>query len=278
MEYCATTESTDFENFIPKTQTKLAIEDLLASLKIWKLWSYLAWNDIRMRYRGSVLGPLWITATMLIFISVFSLVYSRLFHQPLNEYIPFLTASYFIWLLICACLTESSNIFLEGAAFISEIKLPYSMYVFRLICRNIIISMHNAVVFILVAIIFKVMPNANLLYFIPAFCLLTINLFACSLLLSMLGTKYRDVPPIIASVIQVLFFVTPISWSPSLLGNSYVIKLNPLYYFFDILRSPLLGQSPMAFSWLMCGIFTIVFIILAFNIFAKYRRDIPFWL
>jgi ABC-2 type transport system permease protein/lipopolysaccharide transport system permease protein len=186
---------------------------------MWKLWIFLGWNDIRMRYRGSILGPFWITASMLIFISAFALVYSRLFHQSLTEYIPFLTAGYLAWMLISSMLTESCNIFTDSAPFITEIKLPYMLYILRLAWRQIIILSHNAVVFVLVALVFRVHFDVHLLYFIPGLLLFILNLTAVSLLLAMLGTKYRDVQQALISVIQVAFFITPISWKPELLAN-----------------------------------------------------------
>ena len=135
-------------------QFKLAQLDLTDSLSKWRLWTYLGWNDIKMRYRGSVLGPFWITASMLIFITAFSMVYSRLLNQPIKEYVPFLTAGYLVWLMIASVLTESCNTFVEAASFITEIKLPYSMYIFRVSWRHIIIFFHNILVYIAVVFYF----------------------------------------------------------------------------------------------------------------------------
>jgi lipopolysaccharide transport system permease protein len=67
-----------------------AINDLSFAIKQWYLWMYLAWTEVRVRYKRSVLGPWWITLSMAITMSAMGLVYGRLFHQDLHEYLPFI--------------------------------------------------------------------------------------------------------------------------------------------------------------------------------------------
>lgn len=259
-------------------QASLACLDFKDSLSKWRLWAYLGWNDIKMRYRGSILGPFWITASMMIFIAVFSLVYSRLFHQALSEYIPFLTAGYLVWIMISTSLVESCNIYIEATAIITEIKLPYSLYIFRLAWRHVIIFFHNLLVFCVIALYFKVPMNWSIFLIIPGLLLVLVNLFSITLMLAILGTKYRDIPQVITSLIQVAFFVTPISWEPKLLNQSLIISCNPLNYLIELVRSPLLGHTPPMMTWAISIVISIVVFSLAFSLFVRLRRNIPFWL
>lgn len=259
-------------------QWKLAFLDLKESLLKWKLWSYLGWNDIKMRYRGSILGPFWITASMLIFIGAFSIVYSRLFHQSLSEYVPFLTAGYLVWLMISTVLVESGHTYIEASSLITEIKLPYFLYILRLLWRHTLIFFHNALVFFVVALYFNVPINWHILLVIPGLFLVILNLISLAGILSILGTKYRDIPQLTTSLIQVAFFVTPISWSPTLLNNSLIILCNPLAYFIELVRAPLLGQVPSLRAWVASLLITLIVFSGAFTLFARFRRNIPFWL
>ncbi|MCW8445042.1 ABC transporter permease [Fluoribacter gormanii] len=263
---------------ISNSQAKLAVVDLFDSIKKWKLWTYLGWNDIKIRYRGSVLGPFWITASMLVIIVAFSVVYSRLFHQSIAEYVPFFTTGYLVWVLISAALAESCNTFVEASLLINEIKLPYILYVFRLTWRHVIIFFHNALVYCAVALYFQVPLNWAIVYVIPGLLLIILNLISAGLILSILGTKYRDIPPIINSLIQVMFFITPISWNANLLPNSAIIVFNPLNYFIDLIRMPLLGQVPGLVTWNTCISITIILSCISFTLFARFRRNIPFWI
>ncbi len=252
--------------------------DLKDSCSKWKLWSYLGWNDIKMRYRGSILGPFWITASMTIFIFAFSLVYSRLFHQSLTDYVPFFTAGYLVWLLISSVLIESCNVYVEAASFITEIKLPYTMYIFRMAWRHVIIFFHNALVYTAVVILFKVPITWNILLIFPGLLLVVLNLISIGLILSILGTKYRDISQLVVSFVQVAFFVTPISWSPTLLNNSIIITYNPLNYFVELVRAPLLGHTSSLMAWEISIIISVFVFSCAFVLFSRLRRNIPFWI
>ncbi len=263
---------------IRNSQFKLAAIDLFDSIKKWKLWTYLGWNDIKIRYRGSVLGPFWITTSMLVIIVAFSLVYSRLFHQSIADYVPFFTTGYLVWVLISSALAESCNTFVEASLLINEIKLPYILYVFRLTWRHVIIFFHNALVYCAVVLYFQVPMNWAILYAIPGLFLIILNLISVGLILAILGTKYRDIPPIINSLIQVMFFITPISWNADLLPNSAIIVFNPLNYFINIIRMPLLGQIPDLLTWNTCLSITLVLSCISFILFARLRRNIPFWI
>ena len=71
--------------------------DLLAGIRAWRLWTMLGWNDIRQRYRRSVLGPFWITISMAVFITLLGVIYSHIFKIELKTYLPYLSLGYIIW-------------------------------------------------------------------------------------------------------------------------------------------------------------------------------------
>src|SRR5215211_7702231 len=87
--------------------------DVLAGIRAWPLWTMLGWNDIRQRYRRSVLGPFWMTISMGVFIMLLGVIYSRIFHLPIDQYLPFLTIGYITWGFISQTTVESCNAFQE---------------------------------------------------------------------------------------------------------------------------------------------------------------------
>ena len=227
-------------------------QDLFAALREWRLWTTLGWNDIRQKYRRSIIGPFWITISMAIFILILGIVYSRIFHVGVSEYLPFLTVGYITWGFISQTTIESCTAFLEGERIIKQIRLPYAVYVLRVVCRNFIIFLHNAVVFVPVAIIFSVNPGLHGLMVVPGLALLCLNLSWVALSLSILNSRFRDLQQIVTTFVQIMLFVTPIMWPLSTLGDStYIAEINPLYHLIDIVRSPLLGQTPEISSWLV---------------------------
>lgn len=261
-------------------QFNLALADAKASLSKLKLWLYLGWSDVQSRYKGSVLGPFWITLSLTIFILAFGFVYSNLLHQDLHSYIPFLTCGILIWTYISTVLTDSCDMFYGAKSFICQFKLPYLVHMYRILWRNILIFLHNCLVYIFVLYYFKVPLTAYTFLVIPSFLLVTFNLACTSLLLGILATRFRDIPPVIASVLQIVFFMSPITWLPSLMSGrkALIVKWNPIYYFIDIVRAPLLGKLPDPNAWWVCLFISFIMFACVVPCFALNRRKIPYWL
>ncbi len=264
------------------SQAKLQCQEMWQDLKQgvckYPLWCYLAWNDIRFRYRRSVIGPWWITISMLISVVAIGVVYSRVLHQPLKTYLPYLVCGMTIWSFISANISESGEVFKLASNYIRQIKLPFIIYVLRQMLRNLIIFSHNLLVYVGVVVFFSLNPGWHLLYIIPGFILVILCVTPGVLLLGMLSTRYRDIAQIITNLTTLLFFVSPITWQTSLLGtNSCILLFNPIYYLLDITRDPLLGQSPVWFSWWVVSAMAVVMWVLALWVFAKGRDHIAFW-
>ena len=99
------------------------------------------------------------------------------------------------------------------------------------------------------------------------------------LLLSLICTRFRDVPPIIASLTQLLFFVTPVMWKPELLGQrQFLMTLNPFHHLLEIIRAPLLGIAPGWENWAAAVLFALAGWAITFTCFARFRKRIAYWL
>ncbi len=258
---------------------KSAFKDFTNALGAHRLWIYMASSDIRLRYRGSTLGPLWITLTMVVFIATLSLVYSRLLNQKIDQYIPFLTCGLLIWNYISSVITESTETFTTSKEFIDGMQMPYFLFIMRMIWRNFLVFLHNSVVYLLVILIFPFKISWIVLMAIPGFLLVTLLLAALSVIISLLGTRFRDLPPIINSMMTIVFFVSPITWQSKLVGeDSMIVLYNPVHYLLDLIRSPLLGQLPHFSSVCVTLIMAIVIWIIAFWVYAFNSKKIPFWI
>ena len=255
-----------------------AFQDFRKAFSQHLIWLHLGLLDVRQRYRRSVLGPWWVSISMLIFIGVMSLLFSRLFTEPLSEYITFFTAGFMLWSFISTCMNEATEIFRGNSGFIKQIDLPYNIYALKFIAKNFIILAHNFAVYLLVILIFRFNPGWACLWAIPGMLLLVLNMYWICLLIALISTRYRDMVPIINSGVQILFFITPISWMPKLLGeNSIMIKLNPFVYYLEIVRQPLLGIVSPFPVWAVMGGLTCVGFVISQVIFRYKRHHIPFW-
>jgi ABC-2 type transport system permease protein/lipopolysaccharide transport system permease protein len=253
--------------------------EIVDGFRVWQIWTILGWDDIRQRYRRSVLGPFWITLSMGMFIFLLGIIYSRLFHTDVKTYIPFLSAGFTVWGFISQTTNESCMAFHEGSRIIKQIKLPYSTYILRVVWRNFIVFLHTAVIFIPVAIIFKVVPNWTTLYVVPGMFLVCVNVTWIALVLGILSTRYRDMQPIVATGVQIMMFATPIMWPVnSLNGATIIAEVNPLYHLIELVRAPMLGTAPELKSWLVAGGMAIVGSIFAVALLVSKSRRIVFWL
>ena len=232
---------------------KQAFADLVDGARLYDLWIRLAFHDIRQRFRRSVLGPFWLTLSMGIFVGALGLVFSTLFHQDAAKTLPYIATGVIFWGLLTSCINEGTTVFIAAESFIRNVPIPLSVHFYRMMARNVIILGFNMAIYVAVVGYFGPGPGWHALLFVPAFILFLINIAWMSLAAGILSTRYRDIPQVIANVIQVVFFVTPVFWSIETLPNRPAFVLyNPFYHLIDIVRAPLLGAAPHSTSWGIC--------------------------
>ena len=262
-----------------RSQTARAFEDLLQGVTSWSLWGMLGWHDIKKRYRRSVLGPFWLTISMAVLVASLGFIYGSLFRFQLADYLPFLALGLAIWNFVAAILTEGCQSFLEFESLIKHVRMPLSVHVLRVIWRNLIILGHNAVIFIVMALWLGLWPGLNGLLALPGLFLLLVNAVWIALALGIACARFRDVQPIAASVVQLLFFVTPVMWKPELMGErQWMIALNPIYYLIEVVRGPLLGEALAPSIWAMAVLITILGWSATFAVYVRFRKRIAYWL
>jgi ABC-type polysaccharide/polyol phosphate export permease len=193
-------------------------------------------------------------------------------------YLPSFTTGFLLWSFFSSSVLEATEIFRQSAGFIKQVRLPHILYVLKHLTKQIIILGHNSIVYLIITAYYLITPNINILWFIPGFLLFITNIFWICLLISMVCTRFRDMTPIINSLVQIAFFITPVSWSSQLLDStSLVLRLNPLFYLMDIVKAPLIGSSPMLVSWVVLGVSAVVGLLTTLMLYSKKRNLIPFW-
>lgn len=258
---------------------KVALRDIIDGARRWPLWASLAWRDIRQRYMRTVLGPFWLTLSSAIFLVAFSLIYSRLFNLDIRSYLPYLTAGFLPWILFSAVVTESCTAFTAEKSTISNWQFPYSVLVYKLVCRNIIVFLHNFLILLIMYLVFDLTLSWNMLWLLVGLVLFGLNALWICLLLGTLCARFRDVQPLVASVLQITMFVTPIFWRPEMLGKDRMVFVdgNIVYHAIVIIREPLLGRPSPPVSLAVCLVFAVIGITVTLALYGRFRRRIPFW-
>ena len=255
-------------------------KDLIAITKHFSIWILLGSQDIKLRYRRSTLGPFWISLSMAITVYSLGFIYSNLFHVALKDYLPYLASGIICWSFISSLILEGSNAFIESANYIKNQEVFLSLFMMRIFYRNTIILLHNLFVFIPLFFIFDLNLSLKFLFIIPGWLIIGFNLLFWGSLLAIIGTKYRDFGPIVSSIVQIVFFLTPIMWPTYLLSNEYqwIIECNPFNQFLNLIRAPLMNQTMSSSALSIIFIISITGFLLYGCIFEKYKHRIIFWI
>jgi len=256
----------------------MALNDTVSGALLWRLWGRLGWNDILQRYRRSLLGPLWLTASMAVMVIALGVLYAELFKVPVDKLLPYLSVGLVVWTLISSFLTEAGTLFTGSESYIKQIRLPYSVYVYRSCWSKLIIFAHNIIIYVGVLLYYEIWPGAIAILALPGLLLVLLNGALMSLSIGMVSARFRDIPQLIGSFVQIVFFVTPIFWTPDLLkGRTFVLDINPFYHLLEIVRGPLLGTIPSIENYFAVALVTFVNAVIAGAIFIRFRARISYW-
>ncbi|MFN8984531.1 MAG: ABC transporter permease [Alphaproteobacteria bacterium] len=255
-----------------------ALADLREGLSQWRLALALARLDLRNRYRGSVLGPLWMSLSTLIMLVGLGLLYGTLFKLELAKYLPHLAVSLIIWQWISTFIIESCSTLINAEGVIRQMRLPYTLHALRIAFRNSLVAAHSLPLIPLVFLIFGEVPGPEAFLAIFGFLLIGTNMLATGLLLGMICARFRDIPSIIGNLVQLAFFASPILWKPELLGDAMAwMALNPFYALMETVRGPLVEGGGPLLAWVSAIFYTILNVALASVLFARFRARIAFW-
>jgi ABC-type polysaccharide/polyol phosphate export permease len=258
----------------------LGLADVLGGLSNWRTSKMLAWNDVRRRYRRSGLGQFWLTLSMAATIGGLGLVYSRLFGVDVTTYLPYIAVTFVIWGFISTVVIDSCGALTENEQLLRHVSLPRSLFTYRVITRNFIIAAHNVLIIPIVFVWFGIGINLNILWILVGLILLAANAFWIGFFLSIMCARFRDVPQIVTSVMQVVFFITPVMYLPDQLARRgfAVVKWNPFANLLEVVRDPLLGSPPSAWALGSCAVMAIVGLAVVIPFAGRYAPRVVYWL
>jgi ABC-type polysaccharide/polyol phosphate export permease len=255
-------------------------KDTKWALKNYNSWLYYSVLDIKTKYRRSVIGPFWISLSLIIFIGALSTIYSTLFKVDIETYIPYVTLGMVTWSLISAVILEGCSVFIDNQLLVLNKRVSGMVFVFRTLSRNIFVLGHHLVIALLILMLFGIPFSIyNLFIATVGLLIIIINSIWVIIVFGILSARYRDVQPFVASLLQILFMVTPVFWSVDALGGRDILaNANVLFHFVEIFRAPLLGNTVQGISYVFVAIVTVAGFLLAYIMYDKKVKKIPYWL
>lgn len=262
-----------------KHQATALKADLIASFLQWRFWAHLGWNDIAKQYRRSFLGPIWITLNTAIFIVAFGLVGAQLFSTPLNEYLVYFCTGQVIFGYLSSMLADACVTFTSAEAFLKQSACAKSLFISRTVFRNVLLLAHSFVVVILSLLWFDGLGNVHWPELVLAFLVVTSAAWLMVGTLALVATRFRDVPMIVTSVIQIAYFVTPVMWKPEQLTTrgQLIVDFNPIAQLLQLMRLPLLGKEIPSSLWTYCTAIIVVLTVVFLGGFLTSRKKIVYW-
>lgn len=254
--------------------------DLLDSFRNYKKWILLSYYDIYKRYRRSKLGQLWITLSTAILTICISFIYAKLLKLPFEDYLIIITQNLCLWYFLKDNIQESLSVFFQNKVLFLNERWNHLIMILRVLSRNTIIYTHNFLLIIVVNIFF----NNNfsffgLLIFILNLILIMPFIFCICLIGSIVVTRFRDMELIIANVLQLLFFVTPILYTKTFLGSyNWIADYNIFAIIIHFVNGPMSLDFPNLKTYLIIIISTIITGMVSAYLYNLKRSRINYWL
>ncbi len=258
-----------------------ACGDLAAGWQQRRLWGHLGLQDVKQGYRRSVLGPLWITISMAVTALALGILYSALFAQDIKFFLPYVATGLIIWTFIGGCINQGTEVFIRNEGLIKHLPSPLSVHVFRMVWHQVLLFAHNLAVWAVLMLIFRRGLGIEALLAIPALVVVVANGVWVAFLVGIFATRFRDIPPVMASVVQLMFFMTPIVWVYADFRDNPRARLaefNPFLHFLEILRAPMIGEPIVLRHWIVALAITVAGWAVAMLALRNYRARVSYWI
>ena len=238
-------------------ETEMIIEPTRAlSLNVRELWQYrelfyfFTWRDVKVKYKQTLLGVVWVILQPLMTVLIFSLFFGRALKVPSEgiDYPVFVFSGLLLWTVFSSGISNAGNSMVANAQIIKKIYFPRLIIPVAAILVSLFDFLVSFFVFLilLVACGTRVNVGQALLYWPVAIVLMVLGTLGLSCWLAALNVKYRDFRYIIPFFIQALLFLTPVIYPLSIIDNVWIntlLALNPMYGPIAIFRLPLMAGS-----------------------------------
>ncbi len=224
----------------------------------WPLLLELAWRNVRLRYKGSLLGFVWGLLHPLMFLLIFLLVFRKAFPQVPN-YPVFALSGLIFWSYFSTTSMHILNALVENAALLRSFRVPPMAFPLAQAMAGLMNLLLALVPFGFILAAFGWRPDWVHLWVLPIVLLLALFLFGLGLALCALNVYFRDMGLLWGALLPALFYITPIAYPPDLVPADlrWVAALNPLYHFIGLVRGVIVdGMVPALGAWSLVGAVT----------------------
>lgn len=221
-----------------------------------ELLYFFTWRDLKIRYKQTLVGIAWAVFQPLTTMLIFTILFGMFAKIP-SDNIPypiFVFAGLLFWQLFSSSLAQASNSLVANQNLLTKVYFPRLLLPVSSIFSNLVDFAIASVILAILMIWYGFIPQLWGLLILPLLIIIT-SIFAVGLGLSLaaLNVKYRDVKYALPFFIQMLMFVTPVIYSPSIFGSySWILAINPMTGVIKAARAALFGLQPI--NWELLGL------------------------
>jgi len=242
------------------------------ALDLRELWRYrelvyfLAWRDVKVRYKQTALGVAWVLIQPVVAMVIFWFFFGRLAHMPSDglPYPLFLYAGLLPWLFFATAVTNASNSLVSNSNLVSKVYFPRLAIPLAAVGSSLVDLAIQLSVLVVLLLGFGIMPGPSLILLPPLFIFMLLTALAVGIWLSALDVQYRDVRYAIPFLIQVWLFATPVVYPASLVSEQTrgIYGLNPMAGVVEGFRWALLGRTgnPGPLLWVSIAVVLVLLI------------------
>lgn len=233
-------------------------------------------RNIKLKYKNSILGYVWSLLTPLVYLLIFNFVFGLAFDFIENYSLYVLTGLVF-WMYFSNASNEIIASLMRNSSLIKSINVPIEIYPISSLLTELVNLFFTFIAFIILMVFFGLQFSWETLLIIPVIFLFSIFILGFSTLLSVLNVYLRDISILWNTINPALFYLTPIAFTMDIVPQNYhwILKLNPLYYFFEAVRAILYSNTiPNIHVWLYMLILTSLSIAMGIFALKKMRRGL----
>ncbi len=242
-------------------------------------YAYVTTN-LKSRYRRSMLGFLWTVLAPMIHYVIIGLVFTVLLKAQIEDYFVYYFSGAIFFSVVTATLNRAPVAFIQNEHFIKKIYLPKIIFIQNVVIYEVVNFILSAISLLILGMITGHLKFSFIIFasIIPII-LVAIFLFGVCSILSLATVYFRDLMHIVPAILQATFFATPIIYNKSMVPEKYhiLIDINPLSYFLEAFRQPLLNHTlpdPRLIGFLL--LISILSFMIGFLIIDKFQNKIIF--
>jgi ABC-type polysaccharide/polyol phosphate export permease len=253
---------------------------------IWRcryFWLSLVRNDLRTRYRRSVLGMGWSLLHPICMTTILTIVFHKMFDQPIESFAPYVLAGLATWNYVLTVVQHGCHCFFLGESYIRQYPAPLAIYPLRTALGGTVHFLLALFVVVLLSWYFNGFGNLSALAsLVPTILLLFIFAWSAAVLAGVANVYFQDTQHLTEVGFQMLFYATPIIYYANQLRDhnlGWLLNMNPLVSLLDLVRQPILrGEIPSVGTYTV-AICTVVITLLAAGwTLSRLQRRLIFYL